>query len=252
MNNIICFYHEYKDYGCFSNWYPAEFTYAGRLYSSVEQYMMFQKVILFREYELADKIMNSSNPSEIKKLGRSNIQDFDSILWDRVSYTIVKRGVRAKFQQNSELLSILLGTGDCLLAEAAPLDRKWGIGIDISDERCYDTKEWNGRNLLGRILMEVRDELRIASSMKHLEYRDAKDLNFDVWDMKAGVLERIPKFHNAIHAYSDTLIGAHVRNCFYNDVTLAGWEISMRTDMGGGLPAIGFWEMKQEIYELSL
>ena len=39
--NIIGFYHEYDEYGYFSNWYHADFEYAGKRFSSVEQFMMY-------------------------------------------------------------------------------------------------------------------------------------------------------------------------------------------------------------------
>ena len=47
----IGFYHEYEEYGCFSNWYPAEFDYAGRHYANSEQYMMYHKVMMFGRKE---------------------------------------------------------------------------------------------------------------------------------------------------------------------------------------------------------
>ena len=119
QNNIICFYHENEAFGCFSNWYMVKFEYAGKTYNSVEQYMMYQKAILFREYELADRIMESNDPAEIKKLGRTRMVHFNAELWDKVSYAIVKRGVRAKFEQNREICSILLETGNKLLVEAS-------------------------------------------------------------------------------------------------------------------------------------
>ena len=62
---IVRFYHEYEENGCFSNWYPASFEYAGQHYNCVEQYMMYQKVLMFRQYHLAEKIPASNNPSEI-------------------------------------------------------------------------------------------------------------------------------------------------------------------------------------------
>lgn len=64
--NIIGFYHEFDKYGCFCNWYKADFVYARNHFSSIEQFMMFHKVLLFGEYKLADKIMNTDDPSEIK------------------------------------------------------------------------------------------------------------------------------------------------------------------------------------------
>ena len=46
-NEIIGFHREYEDNGCFCNWYPAEFDYAGRHYLHSEQFMMYQKVMMF-------------------------------------------------------------------------------------------------------------------------------------------------------------------------------------------------------------
>ena len=39
--------------------------------------------------------------------------------------------------------------------------------------------------------------------------------------------------------------------CEEYDGTMAELEDSMRTNQGGGLPAVWFWEMKQEIYDLA-
>lgn len=178
QKNIICFYHEYEEYGCFSNWYKAEFEYARRIFSSVEQYMMYHKVLLFREYDLAEKILSTDAPAIIKRLGQSKIEGFDSALWDKVSKQIVKRGIRAKFEQNEGLLEILLNTRDFVLAEASANDKKWGIGVAVDNEDRYDTSKWSGKNLLGRILMEVRDELRTAKNKGSLGYIDAHDEEF--------------------------------------------------------------------------
>ena len=194
--------------------------------------------------------MESNDPAEIKKLGRTRMVHFNAELWDKVSYAIVKRGVRAKFEQNKDICNILLNTGNKLLAEASLKDLKWGIGISITDILQYDTKEWRGKKLLGQILMEVRDELKKATIQNQLTYVDAHNLEFEEWNMSAGTLERIPKFHDTIHAYTDTLRSSRERNCFYNNATLADWEMSMRVNMGGGLPAIGFWELKQDIYDI--
>lgn len=248
--NIICFYHEYEEYGCFSNWFKSDFEYAGKKYSSVEQYMMYQKVLLFRENDLADQIMNTDDPAIIKKLGRTTIKNFSKELWDRVCYTIVKRGVRAKFMQNYDILKILLGTKNNILAEASAGDKKWGIGIAIDDEARYTVTAWSGKNLLGRILMEIRDELK-SVTMGELTYIDAYDIDFPEWHMMPGELLQIPKYHTTIKAYADALYDDYARDAFYNHATFADWEIAMRINMGGGLPAIGFYEMKQDIYDIT-
>ena len=51
-----------------------------------------------------------------------------------------------------------MSTGDLLLVEASPFDRIWGIGFTAANAEV--SKESWGLNLLGKALMEVRDELR--------------------------------------------------------------------------------------------
>jgi len=62
-----------------------------------------------------------------------------------VMYDIVK----AKFMQNEDIRKVLLGTGKSSLIEHTSNDRYWGDGGDGS-----------GRNLLGKILMDVRRALK--------------------------------------------------------------------------------------------
>ena len=52
------------------------------------------------------------------------------------------------------------GTGSRVLVEASPRDRVWGIGLAADDERAGSPERWQGLNLLGFALMEVRHRLR--------------------------------------------------------------------------------------------
>lgn len=63
-----------------------------------------------------------------------------------------------------------------LLAECAPNDNKWGIGIAVDDPRRFDVKEWTGHNLLGRILMDVRDEMRMLRFINGCKRMDSSML----------------------------------------------------------------------------
>jgi len=252
---IIGFYHEYDDFGCFSNWYPAEFDYGREHYVNSEQFMMAQKVLTFRQYELANQIMDTIDPAAQKKLGGTHFKEFNSEIWESISYRTVRRAVLAKFKQNPEIMEILLGTGNALLAECSANDTKWGIGIDINNPDYKDASKWRGKNYLGRILMEVREELRLEKKLAGtLSFHNAHhDEPIPEWNMAAGALKRIPQYYDAIHAYSDTLrqipdYGKHVLEHFYK-YPLCEIEDAMHTNMGGGLPVIGFYEMKQDVYD---
>jgi ribA/ribD-fused uncharacterized protein len=65
----------------------------------------------------------------------------------------------AKFSQHPGLKEFLLSTGDAILVEAAPRDRRWGIGMGENNPNIKDPKLWRGTNLLGKALMEVREKL---------------------------------------------------------------------------------------------
>ena len=67
---VIGFWKRNDEYGCCSNWYPASITIDGKTFSCCEQYMMYQKAILFNDHEIADKIINTTTPKDIKALGR--------------------------------------------------------------------------------------------------------------------------------------------------------------------------------------
>ena len=250
---MIGFYNANEEYGCFSNWYHAEFDYAGKHFVHSEQFMMYHKVMMFGKIDLAQQIMATNDPAECKSIAARRFPEFDPALWEKTCHTIVKRGVKAKFSQNEDILTILLSTGSELLAECSPYDCKWGIGIGVKDPARLEVANWKGKNLLGRILMEVRGELRREVNEApdgELEYIDARDLEpFGEWKLTAGELKRIPQFYDAIHAYADTLPDDSTRDRFYYSCPLCDWENAMRTNMGGGLPVAGFYEMKQDVYD---
>lgn len=107
------------------------------------------------------EILGSPSPAEAKQLGR-RVRGFEEEVWDAACFELVVKGNLAKFEQNPELRSFLLSTGDQVLVEASPYDRIWGIGMGERDPRARDPRCWEGENLLGFALMEARDRLRAS------------------------------------------------------------------------------------------
>ena len=243
---LIGFYHIDDQYGCFSNWYPAKFNYAGNHFGNVGQFVMYHKAMLFNEEDWAEMIMLTSDPQKCNKIGSLPFKHFDSDLWDEQSRIILKRGVKAKFSQNVMLRNVLLGTGNALLALCSPYDKKWGTGIGIDNPDYRRVDKWTGENLLGTILMEVRDELR----HEDLLYRDACDSDLiREWAMTAGEMEKIPAFSNAVSAYLETIKDQDIRQMVRNDYYLCEVEVAIRTSDKCLAPRYGFFEMKQEVYD---
>lgn len=144
---------------CFSQWFPGKFEEGGIIYKTAEHYMMGGKARLFNDFETLEEILQANTPNQVKSLGRK-VKNFDPKLWDEYKYEIVKKGNLLKFSQNKKFKDFLLSTNDKILVEASPYDKIWGIGMLETDPRAENPLLWDGENLLGFALMEVRDELR--------------------------------------------------------------------------------------------
>ena len=159
MRTIICFHNPEEPNGYLSNWYLSNFAAAGTAYSSMEQYMMHQKALLFADSEAAQAILTTDNVGKIKSLGRG-VRGYSEQIWNGMRQIIVYRGLLEKFRQNQELKERLLSTGEDILAECAVQDRIWGIGLSMKDPGRFDLESWQGQNLLGFSLMSVRSVLK--------------------------------------------------------------------------------------------
>ncbi len=156
--NKYLFFYSRKDpmLSFLSNFYLTTFKDdRGLIFTSVEQYMHFEKAVLFKDKDIAKKILNSTTPLDAKRLGRK-VQNFDDKIWSINKQQIVKKGLLYKFQQE-DLKEKLLKTEDSIIVEAAPRDRIWGIGM--SQTNALKNKDKWGQNLLGKLLMQVRSEL---------------------------------------------------------------------------------------------
>lgn len=54
------------------------------------------------------------------------------------------------------------------MVEASPKDRIWGIGLAVEDPRSRNPSQWLGLNLLGKVLMRVRDKIRAEAEGESL------------------------------------------------------------------------------------
>ncbi len=157
--NVICFHNPDEINGYLSNWYLSHFECDGVTFSSMEQYMMYQKAICFNDQERAKKILETDDVKSIKALGRQ-VTPFNSVIWNGVRQIAVYEGLLCKFSQNPSLKEKLLATGEDLIAECAQKDKIWGIGKRMNDSSRVDINKWEGQNLLGFALMKTRDKLR--------------------------------------------------------------------------------------------
>ena len=67
----------------------------------------------------------------------------------------------AKYEQNPTLAGKLVGRryAGRTFVESSPVDNIWGVGLSQDDPAIDDERNWTGRNLLGKVITEVRDHL---------------------------------------------------------------------------------------------
>ena len=155
---VVCFHLPEEENGFLSNWYPSPFQKNGLLFVNMEQYMMYEKAVCFGDTQIAEQILKSETPAEIKELGRK-VRGYEDHIWNGLRQVVVYDGLLDKFTQNKDLGEKLGQTGNALLAECSVSDRIWGIGISMHDAKRYDLRMWRGTNLLGYALMRVREKL---------------------------------------------------------------------------------------------
>lgn len=136
------------EYAFLSNFYDCSVVYRGLKFLNTEA--AFQAAKCLNEAEAREFCFLP--PNQAKRRGRRVTLRPD---WEAVKYDIMLEIVRCKFTQNVELQAKLLATGDEELVEGNWWhDNTWG---NCSCDRCIDKE---GKNWLGNVLMQVRDELR--------------------------------------------------------------------------------------------
>ena len=154
----VFFWKPYEENVYLSNWYTSKFVDSqGVTYNNAEQYLMYQKAILFKDFQVAKLILNTNNPKLIKELGRK-VSNFEETIWITNRENIMYDGCFYKFSQNSNLKTKLLTTCDNQLVESSPYDKIWGIGLN--KYQALKQSNWPGLNLLGKVLIKVRKSLK--------------------------------------------------------------------------------------------
>jgi ribA/ribD-fused uncharacterized protein len=142
---VINFYSTKGEYGCFSNFSRHPIVLEGEIWPTTEHYYQAKK---FEGTPHEEEVRKASSPREAANMGRDRNRPL-RLDWENVKDDVMRAAVRAKFTQNIVIRQTLISTKNAILVEHTKNDSYWGDGGDGS-----------GKNMLGKILMEVREELK--------------------------------------------------------------------------------------------
>jgi ribA/ribD-fused uncharacterized protein len=131
-------------YRFLSNFYPAQIRHEGIVYPTAEHAYQASKTDDMRARARVAKL---KGPLQAKNAGRGLPLPSD---WNSTRRHVMQNIVTKKFAQNPDLVERLLHTGMKHLIEGNEWgDTYWGV-----------TTDGDGLNILGRILMDVREAYR--------------------------------------------------------------------------------------------
>ena len=131
------------EFSFLSNFHPAPIVFEGIQFPTSEHAFQAAKTLDHAERQ---KIAWLDTPGKAKRAGRKVTLQPN---WDIIKGNIMRTIVRAKFQQNPDLAAQLVATGDAELIEG----NNWG-------DTFWGVCRGKGRNILGKILQQVRAELK--------------------------------------------------------------------------------------------
>ncbi|QKF94593.1 NADAR protein [Fadolivirus algeromassiliense] len=168
----VCFYHSTDPYYQFTNFYHAPYTIGNNTYTTSEHYFQAQK---FTHYpEIFNQIVQSSSPSDALRIATTNKNNvINGWINNNLSIKAMREAIRYKFDAYANFRQDLIDTDGKILEEHSDKDKFYGV---------YDSKTPSdiGENMLGRLLMELRnfyvnssqhpDPLTLGTNLPKLEH----------------------------------------------------------------------------------
>lgn len=147
----------------FSSGFEAPMQIDNVTFPTVEHYMQWSKAKMFGDAETQAKILKTKSTKSVRTYG-DKVKEYKEDEWNGARDNLMKIAIKAKFSQHPELRAKLLETGDKLLAEANPREKYWTIGTSQTTSKAKDPTKWPGKNRLGELLQELRNELKPATA----------------------------------------------------------------------------------------
>lgn len=141
---VIRFYKSNRAYGFLSNLYKKPLKFEGRSFPTSEHAYQYGK---FKDHNVREWAMKSPKPHLLAILCHG-LLSWDIVKdWNKIKVDRMYRVLKVKFS-DPEMKEKLLETSDSIIEEDSKTDNFWGRG-----------KTGKGKNMLGHLLMKVRDEI---------------------------------------------------------------------------------------------
>ena len=138
-----------------SNHYPCPVDVDGMSYASSEHCYQHQKCTASGNHVAAAAVLLTTEPEDAMAAGSSVRQTPE---WtQKEGMMIMEKALRAKFSPQHMKAKLRL-TGKRQLAEAT-WNKLWGIGQPFTSPNVLQPATYSGQNLLGSLLMKLRDEI---------------------------------------------------------------------------------------------
>jgi ribA/ribD-fused uncharacterized protein len=139
-----------------SNFYRCRLNAFGKTFHGVEYAYQWKKANDCGSHEVADQIIDAPHAGEAKN--RSKLIPTElSQAWEHKSENTMIHLIQLKVKQCPEFQQALLDSKQ-FIAEATP-DLFWGTGLNAELSMQTLPRYWPGRNMLGKIMMSVRQQL---------------------------------------------------------------------------------------------
>ena len=145
--------------------------------------------------DLAQKIQESQHAGEAKRQSKEIADDETRLKWEMENKQIMTDLLKAKSEQCQQFRDALIESKEKILAEATP-SKLWATGLSPFITHNCSPSYWLGQNLLGAMLMDLRQELlekntNVADSMEQTTSLAPHALNLPEEAIGSSIAERI-------------------------------------------------------------
>ena len=149
----------FTQHSIFSNFHPMPIKIEDKVYTCNEQYYQYKKASFFGDTDIMQKILETCDPFAQLSLGK-RVKGYKREVWMKSAADVLAAANKAKYNQHERAKAALLASGGRRIGEAS-LDMEFGVGLMLNDCNVCDTSKWKGKNIMGKILTDIRTSLEI-------------------------------------------------------------------------------------------